>query len=263
MALGGTSSHIPSWNATTTEEVGDGRGEGGGEEGEQCEGEFGQRMPQYHGEYGIVYDSIEPGSPAQRSPECDERGFVKERDGAAAAAAPMWTMEGSSGSSSFAADDVVASFSPVQVQFGDTATALTTCTSTSASAPSISNSSSSNTTTSRAEIRARYRASSERNKMDRMMQHMSDLAITGRQNEHDCTGNGVGGGREQPYHVVWLRERLVQARNWNESLGTVDAEFERMFGFDLLEVEGALELCFEEGFGYPEDSRTRTFRWVR
>jgi len=229
MALGNQSNiTTPLWNSQTEEAY---AGQHGGE----------QHMPQYEGAYGIVYDSIEPRTPVQRSPEPDR---FQERPGAA----PLWTLK----SSSFADENgFMGSFSPLQDDgLGNGSPP------TSESSGSLISTSNDNSIT-RAEARARYEASRERNRIGRLLDKMSELSIASRERA-GCFGND-GDGRGEPEHVVWLRQRLVQAQCWNESLGKVDEDFERRYGFDLLEVEGGLEMCFDAGFGQPQGC----FKWVR
>lgn len=220
------------------------------EEGYMADGE--QHMPQYAGECGIVYDSIDPRTPVQRSPPA-EKYF--ERDGAA----PFWSVE----TSSFAdGGGFVGSFSPLQddglgvynLHTPPTSDASNTSiappsSSSKASSSCSSSSSIKKSITERAEARARYEASRDRNRLGRLMDKMSELCIVDpRASRPHSQDNGK---LDEPEHIIYLRHRLIQAQSLHETLGAVDEDFERRYGFDLLEVEGGLEMCLDAGFGLP------------
>lgn len=240
MSMSMTQTTLPPWNAEM-------------EEGYMADGE--QHMPQYAGEYGIVYNSIEPRTPVQRSPKAD-------------GAAPYWSVE----TSSFAdGGGLVGSFSPLQDDgLGYTQTPTTSnapsTPPTSGTPSSSSNSSCSSikkSITERAEARARYEASRDRNRLGRLMDKMSELCIAP-SHTHTHTHTQPH-NQEEPEHIHYLRHRLLQAQRLHETLGAVDEDFEKRYGFDLLEVEGGLEMCLDAGFGLPgeEDNYCGLkFRWV-
>lgn len=109
-------------------------------------------------------------------------------------------------------------------------------------------------------VRRRYQVLRNQNRMNILSSYIDNLHIAAHPSDtQTCHTDGRDGDDEEVKgYITWLHQRLIKARYENESLGKVDEEFYARFGLDMLDLEGALRLCFEYGFGCEEGG----FRWV-
>jgi hypothetical protein len=88
-------------------------------------------------------------------------------------------------------------------------------------------------------IRARFNATAERVRMQKLVGQFDAMELQPHPSKLSAEEN------DMLEHTVWLRARLTEAMMQGEELGVVMDEFEKIFGFGVLDFAGGIEACCE------------------